>query len=89
MVTPEDYMGEVIGDLSSRRGRIGEMDTRGNSRVVTAHVPLSEMFGYVTDLRSKTQGRATSTMRFHSYDDVPEQIAQNIVATARGESVGG
>ncbi len=89
VVTPEEYMGDVIGDLSARRGRIGEMDSRGNARVVKAHVPLSEMFGYVTDLRSKTQGRATSTMQFHSYDDVPEQIAQDIVATVRGESVGG
>jgi len=89
IVTPEEYMGDVIGDLSSRRGRIGEMDQRGNSRVVSAQVPLSEMFGYVTDLRSKTQGRATSTMQFHSYQDVPEQIAQEIVATARGELAGG
>ena len=89
VVTPEDYMGDVIGDLSARRGRIGEMDSRGNARVVTAHVPLSEMFGYVTDLRSNTQGRATSTMQFHSYQDVPAQIAEDIVATARGESVGG
>ncbi len=89
VVTPEEYMGEVIGDLSARRGKIGEMDTRGNARIVNALVPLSEMFGYVTDLRSKTQGRATSTMQFHAYDDVPEQIAKDIVATARGESVGG
>ena len=89
VVTPEDYMGDVIGDLSARRGRIGEMDSRGNARVVTAHVPLSEMFGYVTALRSNTQGRATSTMQFHSYQDVPAQIAEDIVATARGESVGG
>jgi len=89
VVTPEDYMGDVIGDLSARRGRIGEMNQRGNARVVTAQVPLSEMFGYVTDLRSKTQGRATSTMQFHSYQDVPENIAQDIVAAVRGEFVGG
>ncbi len=89
IVTPEEYMGDVIGDLSSRRGKIGDMDQRGNARVVSAQVPLSEMFGYVTDLRSKTQGRATSTMQFHSYQDVPEQIAQEIVATARGELAGG
>jgi elongation factor G len=89
VVTPEEYMGDVIGDLSSRRGRIGEMAQRGNARVVTALVPLSEMFGYVTDLRSKTQGRATSTMQFHSYQDVPDNIATDIVAAARGEVVGG
>ncbi len=89
VVTPEEYMGDVIGDLSSRRGRIGEMSQRGNARVVTAQVPLSEMFGYVTDLRSKTQGRATSTMQFHSYQDVPDNIAQEIVAASRGEVVGG
>ncbi len=89
VVTPEDYMGDVIGDLSARRGRIGEMAQRGNARVVTALVPLSEMFGYVTDLRSKTQGRATSTMQFHSYQDVPDNIAEEIVAAARGEVVGG
>ena len=89
IVTPEDYMGDVIGDLSARRGRIGEMDQRGNARVVSALVPLSEMFGYVTDLRSRTQGRATSTMQFHSYQDVPDSIAEEIVAAARGEVVGG
>ena len=85
VVTPEEYIGEVIGDLSSRRGKIGETNQRGSVRVVTARVPLAEMFGYVTDLRSKTQGRATSTMQFHSYDDVPEQVAADIVAAARGE----
>ena len=85
VVTPEDYMGDVIGDLSSRRGKVGEMGSRGNARVVTAEVPLAEMFGYATDLRSKTQGRATYTMQFHSYQDVPESISQEIVAKARGE----
>ena len=89
VVTPEQYMGEVIGDLSSRRGRIREMGQRGNSRVITARVPLSEMFGYVTDLRSNTQGRATSTMQFHSYTDVPAQISRDIVSAARGEYIGG
>ena len=67
VVTPEEYMGDVIGDLSSRRGRIGGMEARGNTQVVTAHVPLSEMFGYSTDLRSRTQGRATYTMQFDAY----------------------
>ena len=85
VVTPEEYLGEVMGDLSSRRGHIEETDQRGNARVVMARVPLSEMFGYVTDLRSKTQGRATSTMKFHSYGDVPETIARQIVGAARGE----
>ncbi len=79
-------MGDVIGDLSARRGKIEEMDQRGNARVVTALVPLSEMFGYATDLRSRTKGRATYTMQFHSYDEVPEAIAKEIIARARGES---
>ena len=89
VVTPEQYMGEVIGGLLSRRGRIREMGQRGKNRIITARVPLSEMFGYVTDLRSNTQGRATSTMQFHSYSDVPDQVSQEIVATARGEYTGG
>ena len=89
IVTPEEYLGEVMGDLASRRGRIEEAGQRGRSRVVMARVPLSEMFGYVTDLRSKTQGRATSSMQFHSYGDVPENIARRIVGAARGELVGG
>ena len=84
VVTPERYMGEVIGDLSSRRGRIGEMGQRGVARVINARVPLSEMFGYVTDLRSNTQGRATATMQFHSYDDVPDQVSRGIVAAVSG-----
>jgi len=84
--TPEDYMGDVIGDLSSRRGKIEEMGQISNARVVRAHVPLAEMFGYVSDLRSKTQGRATYAMQFHSYQDVPDSIAQEIVAKVRGEA---
>ncbi len=85
VVTPEEYMGDVIGDLSSRRGKIEEMSQRGSARVVTAQVPLAEMFGYATDVRSRTQGRATYTMQFHSYQDVPETIAKEIVARVRGE----
>jgi elongation factor G len=85
VVTPEDYMGDVIGDLNSRRGRMEGMQQRGNSQVIPAQVPLSEMFGYATDLRSRTQGRATYTMQFHSYQQVPESIAQEIVARVRGE----
>ncbi|MEX2100684.1 MAG: EF-Tu/IF-2/RF-3 family GTPase, partial [Acidimicrobiia bacterium] len=85
VVTPEDYMGDVIGDLSSRRGRIEGMEQRGTSHVVNARVPLGEMFGYATDLRSRTQGRATYTMQFDSYQQVPESIATEIVARVRGE----
>jgi elongation factor G len=84
VVTPEDYMGDVIGDLNSRRGQIESMNQRGNARVVKALVPLSEMFGYVGDLRSKTQGRATYTMQFNSYQDVPGNIAEEIVSARKG-----
>jgi elongation factor G len=85
VVTPEEYMGDVIGDLSSRRGKVGGMEPRGNSQVVKAQVPLAEMFGYATDLRSRTQGRATYTMQFHSYQQVPESISREIIARVRGE----
>jgi elongation factor G len=85
IVTPENYMGDVIGDLSSRRGKVESMDSRGHARVVTALVPLAEMFGYATDLRSRTQGRANYSMQFHSYQEVPTAAAQEIVAKVRGE----
>jgi elongation factor G len=85
VVTPEEYMGDVIGDLSGRRGKIETMDQRGQDRIVKAQVPLAEMFGYATDLRSKTQGRATYTMQFASYQETPQSIAEEIVATVRGE----
>ncbi len=85
VVTPEDYMGDVMGDLSSRRGRIEGMEARGKTQVVRAQVPLSEMFGYSTDLRSRTQGRATYTMQFHSYQEVPAGIASDIIKRVRGE----
>jgi elongation factor G len=85
VVTPEDYMGDVIGDLSSRRGRVEGMEARGNYQVIRAQVPLSDMFGYATDLRSRTQGRATYTMQFSSYQEVPESIAREIVARATGQ----
>ncbi|MGP3958407.1 elongation factor G [Nonomuraea sp. 3N208] len=85
VTTPEDYMGDVIGDLNGRRGQIQSMDERAGARVVTALVPLSEMFGYVGDLRSKTQGRASYSMQFDSYSEVPPGIAKEIVAKARGE----
>jgi elongation factor G len=85
VVTPEDYMGDVIGDLSSRRGKVEGMEQRGTSQLVKALVPLADMFGYATDLRSRTQGRATYTMQFSAYHQVPESIAREIVARARGE----
>ncbi|MBX3315129.1 MAG: elongation factor G [Actinobacteria bacterium] len=85
VVTPEDYMGDVIGDLNSRRGSVGGMEQRGNAQVVRAEVPLSEMFGYVNDLRSRTQGRATYTMQFASYQKMPANIQEEIVARIRGE----
>jgi elongation factor G len=85
VTTPDDYMGDVIGDLNSRRGRVGGMDQRGNSQIVRAHVPLSEMFGYSTDLRSRTQGRATYSMQFDSYQQTPASVQEEIVARVRGE----
>jgi elongation factor G len=85
VVTPDDYMGDVMGDLSSRRGRIEGMEANGNAQNIRAQVPLSEMFGSSTDLRSRTQGRATYTMQFHSYQQVPEVIAQEIIKRVRGE----
>ena len=83
--TPEDYMGDVIGDLNSRRGQIQAMEERSGARVVKALVPLSEMFGYIGDLRSKTSGRANFSMQFDSYSEVPPNIAKEIIAKARGE----
>jgi elongation factor G len=85
VVTPEENMGDVIGDLNSRRGMIQAMDERGGARVVRALVPLSEMFGYVSDLRSKTQGRASYSMQFDSYNEVPANVAKEIIAKATGE----
>jgi elongation factor G len=84
VITPEDYMGDVIGDLTARRGHVGEMGVRGGSQVISATVPLSEMFGYSTDLRSKTQGRAAYTMQFSGYEEVPASLADEIVAEIRG-----
>ncbi|MFO7982612.1 MAG: elongation factor G [Desulfuromonadales bacterium] len=84
VVVPEEYMGDVMGDLNSRRGRVQGMDDRGGAKVVSAHVPLSAMFGYSTDLRSATQGRATYTMTFDHYDQVPKSIAEEITAKVKG-----
>ena len=87
VVTPEEYMGDVIGDLNRRRGRVHGMEPRGNAQVVTAHVPLAEMFGYATDVRSMSQGRATYTMQFDKYEEVPPNIAEKVVEARTGEPV--
>ncbi len=84
VVLPEEYLGEVMGDLNSRRGRVSGMEARGGAQVVKSHVPLSSMFGYATDLRSATQGRATYTMTFDHYEQVPKAIAEEITSKAKG-----
>jgi len=84
VVTPEEFMGDVIGDLSSRRGRIQKIEGRGNTQVIAAHVPLALMFGYATDLRSKTQGRATYTMQFDHYEPAPLSVSEEVVAKVKG-----
>jgi elongation factor G len=83
-VTPGDYMGDVIGDLSSRRGKIGGMTQRGEAQVIAASVPLSEMFGYSTTLRSLTQGRAVYSMEFSRYEEVPKSKAEEIISKVKG-----
>jgi elongation factor G len=88
VTTPDDYMGDVIGDLNSRRGKILGMSQRGNAQIIEANVPLAEMFGYATDLRSKTQGRATYSMQFAHYAQVPSSIAETIVTKAKGAAAG-
>ena len=85
MRTPEEYMGDVIGDLNSRRGMIQSMEDAKGVKVIRALVPLSEMFGYVGDLRSKTQGRAVYSMQFDSYSEVPRNVAEEIIKKTRGE----
>jgi elongation factor G len=87
VVTPDDFMGDVMGDLSSRRGHIDGMEPRGNAQVVKASVPLAEMFGYATDLRSRTQGRASYTMQFKAYEPAPKSIAEEIISKVHGEFV--
>ena len=79
VVTPEDYLGDVMGNLNSRRGRVEHLEPRGNAQSIRAKVPLSEMFGYATDLRSMTQGRADFTMQFDRYEEVPQSIASEII----------
>jgi elongation factor G len=87
VVTPEDFLGNVIGDLNRRRGRVEGQERRGNALAVTARVPLSEMFGYATDLRSNTEGRANYTMQFEAYEEVPTNVGEKIVETRTGEPV--
>jgi elongation factor G len=84
VVTPEEYMGSIVGDITSRRGRIQSMEARGNAQVISARVPLSEMFGYATDLRSMSQGRANYTMQFAAYEQAPKSVSEEIVAKAAG-----
>jgi elongation factor G len=84
VVTPDDYLGDVMGNLNSRRGRVESLEPLGNSQSIRASVPLSEMFGYATDLRSMSQGRATFTMQFDRYDEVPQSIASDIVDSQSG-----
>jgi elongation factor G len=87
VVTPEEYMGAIVGDLNSRRGRIVSMEARGSSQVIRASVPLGQMFGYATEMRSMTQGRATYTMQFSRYEEVPTAIAEEIMAKVAGKPV--
>ena len=87
VVVPEEYMGDVIGDLNRRRGRVNGMEPRGNAQVIQAHVPLSEMFGYATDVRTMSQGRATYTMQFDKYEEVPPNIAEKVVEGRTGVPV--
>jgi elongation factor G len=85
VVVPEEYMGDVIGDLNSRRGRIEGMELRGTTQIIKSSVPLSEMFGYATELRSRTQGRGSFTMHFGKYEEVPGAIAEEIVSKVQGK----
>jgi elongation factor G len=87
VVVPEDYMSAIIGDLNSRRGRIEGMEHRVGSQVIRALVPLSEMFGYATQMRSNTQGRATFSMHFARYEEVPRSVAEEIIARVQGKTV--
>jgi elongation factor G len=84
VVVPEEYMGDIMGDINSRRGRITAMEARGGTQIVRARVPLSEMFGYATDLRSRTQGRATYSMHFERYEQAPPQVSEEVVARIQG-----
>jgi len=85
VVVPEDYMGDVIGDLNSRRGRIEGMEKRGATQIIRSLVPLAQMFGYATDLRSRTQGRGSFTMHFGRYEEVPAAISEEIISRVQGK----
>jgi elongation factor G len=84
VVAPEEYVGSITGDISSRRGRIEHIDSRPGTQVITSMVPLSEMFGYSTDMRSMTQGRATYTMHFHRYEEAPRSVREEVIAKVQG-----
>ena len=84
VVVPEEYMGDVISDLNGRRGKVRSMEVRGGTQIISARVPLAEMFGYATELRSRTQGRATYTMHFDRYEPVPESVSEQIVTRIQG-----
>src|SRR5437879_8964430 len=85
VVVPKDYMGDVMGNLSSRRGQIQSQEDRGGTQIIQARVPLSEMFGYATDLRSRTQGRATYSMHFDRYEPAPRDVSEEVVARMQGQ----
>ena len=85
VVVPKEYMGDVMGNLSSRRGQIQSQEDRGGTQIIAARVPLSEMFGYATDLRSRTQGRATFSMHFERYEPAPQQVSEEVVARMQGK----
>jgi elongation factor G len=87
VVVPDEFMGDIIGDLNSRRGRVEAVEHRAGSQVIKAYVPLSEMFGYATDMRSRTQGRATFSMHFSRYEQAPQSVAEEIVARVQGKTV--
>ena len=84
VVVPKDYMGDVMGDLASRRGRIQAQEDRGGTQIISARVPLSEMFGYATELRSRTQGRATYSMHFDRYEQAPAHVSDEVIARVQG-----
>jgi elongation factor G len=85
VVVPDEYMGNVVGDINSRRGRIEGMELRGTTQIIKSMVPLSEMFGYATDIRSRTQGRGSFTMHFGKYEEVPSSLAEEIVSRVQGK----
>src|SRR5699024_7589911 len=85
IIVPEEYMGDIMGDVTGRRGRVEGMEARGNAQVIKAFVPLAEMFGYATTLRSSTQGRGVYTMHFDHYEEVPKSISEEIIKKVTGE----